>query len=410
MAKTARRRQTPAIKLARWKWIGKGPQDRPLSGEMIGRSKAEVAAELTKQNIVIRRISKKGNLGGNGRINSNDIMVFARQMATMVRASIPLLQALQVVAESLKKPAMVALIQHMMSDVSSGSSFSDALNRHPKHFDRLFVNLVSAGEQSGALDQMLDRIATYKEKIGSLKARVKKALWYPTAVMTIGIAVTMLLLIKVVPEFESMFQSFGAELPALTQLTVNLSELAQRYWLAALGAVIAAVLLLKISIQRSPSVAYRMHALLLRLPVIGDIMHKSAIARFSRTLATTFASGVPLVEGLDTAAGATGNKVYERAVVQTRRDVATGQQLHFAMRMTNRFPPLAIQMVSIGEEAGSLDAMLNRVADYYEEEVDNKVDALTSLMEPIIIVVLGVLVGGVVVSMYLPIFDLGSAL
>jgi len=377
---------------------------------MIGRSKAEVAAELTKQNIVIGRISKKGNLGGSGRINPNDIMVFARQMATMIRAGIPLLQALQVVAESLKKPAMVALIQHLMSDVSSGSSFSDALSRHPKHFDQLFVNLVSAGEQSGALDQMLDRIATYKEKVESLKARVKKALWYPTAVMTIGIAVTMLLLIKVVPEFESMFQSFGAELPALTQLTVNLSELAQRYWLAALGAVIAAVLLLRISIQRSPNVAYRMHALLLRLPVIGDIMHKSAIARFSRTLATTFASGVPLVEGLDTAAGATGNKVYERAVVQTRQDVATGQQLHFAMRMTNRFPPLAIQMVSIGEEAGSLDAMLNRVADYYEEEVDNKVDALTSLMEPVIIVVLGVLVGGVVVSMYLPIFDLGSAL
>ena len=410
MAKTARRRPTPAIKLSRWKWVGKGPQDRPLSGEMIGRSKAEVAAELTKQNIVIRRISKKGNLGGSGRINPNDVMVFARQMATMIRAGIPLLQALQVVAESLKKPAMVALVQHMMSDVSSGSSFSDALRRHPKHFDRLFVNLVSAGEQSGALDQMLDRVATYKEKVESLKARVKKALWYPTAVMTIGIAVTMLLLIKVVPEFESMFQSFGAELPALTQMTVNLSELAQRYWLVALGAVIGAVLLLKFSIQRSAKVAYRMHALLLRLPVIGDIMHKSAIARFSRTLATTFASGVPLVEGLDTAAGATGNKVYERAVVQTRQDVATGQQLHFAMRMTNRFPPLAIQMVSIGEEAGSLDAMLNRVADYYEEEVDNKVDALTSLMEPVIIVVLGVLVGGVVVSMYLPIFDLGSAL
>ncbi|MGP9766335.1 type II secretion system F family protein [Halomonas sp. AOP13-D3-9] len=410
MAKTARRRQTPAIKLARWKWSGKGPQNRPLSGEMIGRSKAEVAAELTKQDIVIRRISKKGNLGGSGRINPNDVMIFARQMATMIRAGIPLLQALQVVAESLKKPAMVALVQHMMSDVSSGSSFSDALRRHPKQFDRLFVNLVDAGEQSGALDQMLDRIATYKEKVESLKARVKKALWYPTAVMTIGIAVTMLLLIKVVPEFESMFQSFGAELPALTQMTVNLSELAQRYWLVALGAVVTAVLLVKISIQRSPIIAYRMHALLLRLPVIGDIMHKSAIARFSRTLATTFASGVPLVEGLDTAAGATGNKVYERAVVQTRQDVATGQQLHFAMRMTNRFPPLAIQMVSIGEEAGSLDAMLNRVADYYEEEVDNKVDALTSLMEPVIIVVLGVLVGGVVVSMYLPIFDLGSAL
>lgn len=408
--RTKRRRQTPAIKLSRWKWIGKGPQDRTLSGEMIGRTKAEVATELTKQNIVIRRIRKKGGLSSGGHIKANDIMVFARQMATMIRAGIPLLQALQVVAESLKKPAMVALIQHMMSDVSSGSSFSDALRRHPKHFDRLFINLVSAGEQAGALDTMLDRVATYKEKVESLKARVKKALWYPTAVMAIGIFVTMILLIKVVPEFESMFQSFGAELPALTQMTVNLSELAQRYWLAALGGIVAAVLLLKVCIQRSAKVAYHMHALLLRLPIIGDIMHKSAVARFARTLATTFASGVPLVEGLDTAAGATGNKVYERAVVQTRQDVATGQQLHFAMRMTNRFPALAIQMVSIGEEAGSLDAMLNRVADYYEEEVDNKVDALTSLMEPVIIVVLGVLVGGVVISMYLPIFDLGSAL
>ena len=410
MTKRARRRQTPAIKLSRWKWIGKGPQNRTLSGEMIGRSKAEVTAELAKQNIDIRRISKKGSIGGNGRINPNDIMVFARQMATMIRAGIPLLQALQVVAESLKKPAMVALIQQMMSDVSSGASFSDALRQHPKHFDRLFVNLVDAGEQAGALDQMLDRVATYKEKVESLKARVKKALWYPTAVMAIGIAVTMLLLVKVVPEFESMFQSFGAELPALTQMTVNLSKLAQQYWLTAFGALVAAIFLLKQGIQRSPNIAYRMHALLLRLPIIGDIMHKSAVARFSRTLATTFSSGVPLVEGLDTAAGATGNKVYEHAVVQTRQDVATGQQLHFAMRMTNRFPALAVQMVSIGEEAGSLDAMLNRVADYYEEEVDNKVDALTSLMEPVIIVVLGLLVGGVVVSMYLPIFNLGSAL
>jgi type IV pilus assembly protein PilC len=220
----------------------------------------------------------------------------------------------------------------------------------------------------------------------------------------------MLLLVKVVPEFDSMFDSFGAELPALTQMTVNLSDLAQRFWLHALGVVVAGVLLLKQSIKRSPKVAYSAHSMMLRLPIVGDILHKSAVARFARTLATTFASGVPLVEGLDTASGATGNKVYERAVTQTRHDVATGQQLHFAMRMTNQFPPLAVQMVSIGEEAGSLDAMLNRVADYYEEEVDNKVDALTSLMEPLIIVVLGLLVGGVVVSMYLPIFNLGSAL
>ncbi|MGO1425191.1 MAG: type II secretion system F family protein [Halomonas sp.] len=409
MAKTRRTRR-PALQLYRWKWSGKGPQDRTLSGETIGHNKAEVIAELAGQSINIKRIRKTSTLRGAGRIKANDIMVFARQMATMIRAGIPLLQAFQVVSESLKKPAMAMLVQQILNEVSSGSSFSDALRCHPKHFDRLFVNLIDAGEQAGALDQMLDRIATYKEKVESLKARVKKALWYPSAVMVVGITVTMLLLVKVVPQFESMFNNFGAELPALTQMTVNLSELAQRYWLAALGVVVAMVLLLKVSIQRSPRIAYLMHVLLLRLPIIGDIFHKSAVARFSRTLATTFASGVPLVEGLDTAAGATGNKVYERAVVQTRLDVATGQQLHFAMRMTNRFPALAIQMVSIGEESGSLDSMLNRVADYYEEEVDNKVDALTSLMEPIIIVVLGVLVGGVVVSIYLPIFSLGSAL
>ncbi|MDQ7730075.1 type II secretion system F family protein [Halomonas sp. SpR8] len=408
MAK-ARRRRT-ATQLYRWKWSGKGPQDRTLNGESIGRSKAEVLAGLAGQSINVKRIRKTNLLSSGGRIKAKDVMVFARQMATMIRAGIPLLQAFQVVSESLKKPAMAMLVQQLLNDVSSGSSFSDALRRHPRHFDRLFINLIDAGEHAGALDQMLDRVATYKEKVESLKARVKKALWYPSAVMVVGITVTMLLLVKVVPQFESMFSNFGAELPALTQMTINLSELAQRYWLATLGFVVVTVLLLKVSIQRSPKVAYLMHVLLLRLPIIGDIFHKSAIARFSRTLATTFASGVPLVEGLDTAAGATGNKVYERAVLQTCQDVATGQQLHFAMRMTNRFPALAIQMVSIGEESGSLDTMLNRVADYYEEEVDNKVDALTSLIEPVIIVVLGTLVGGVVVSIYLPIFSLGSAL
>ncbi|WP_346797952.1 type II secretion system F family protein [Halomonas sp. Bachu 37] len=409
MAK-AKRQRDDTIKLFRWKWSGKGPGDRAINGEMIGRTKAEVSAELRKQNITVRRVSKKGGIGGSGRITPKDVMVFARQMATMIRAGIPLLQAFQVVAESLKKPAMAAIVQQMMNEVSAGSSFSDALRRHPKHFDRLFTNLVAAGEQAGALDKMLDRVAIYKEKVESLKSRVKKALWYPAAVLAIGFCVTLLLLIKVVPEFESMFNSFGAELPALTQLTVHLSELAQRYWLYVIGGLAAAVLLLREGAKRSPKLAYRLHSLLLRFPVIGDIIDKSSVARFARTLATTFASGVPLVEGLDTAAGATGNKVYERAVEQVRHDVATGQQLHFSMRMTNRFPALAVQMVSIGEEAGSLDAMLNRVADYYEEEVDNKVDALTSLLEPLIIVVLGVLVGGVVVSMYLPIFNLGSAI
>lgn len=406
-AKALRKKPTP---LHRWRWEGKGPQDRAMRGELIGRTKPEIIEQLAKQRIVATKVQKRSSFGGRSKVTNVDIMIFARQMATMVRAGIPILQALQAVSESLKKPAMVALTQHIMEDVSSGGSLSSAMAKHPKQFDRLFVSLVDAGEQAGALDQMLERIASYKEKVESLKSRVKKALWYPTAVMIIGVAVTILLLIKVVPEFENMFQGFGAELPALTQFTVNLSNVAQKYWLQATCSLAVIVVLLKTAVRRSPRIAYRLDRLMLRLPLIGDILHKSAVSRFTRTLATTFTSGVPLIEGLETAAGAADNRVYIKAIHDVRQDVTTGQQLHFAMRMTNRFPALAVQMVSIGEEAGSLDAMLNRVADYYEEEVNNKVDALTSLMEPIIIVVLGALVGGVVVSMYLPIFEIGTAL
>ncbi|HCA03624.1 type II secretion system F family protein [Vreelandella alkaliphila] len=406
-AKAYRTKPTP---LHRWKWEGKGPQDRAMRGELIGRTKPDIIEQLAKQRIVATKVQKRSSFSGRSKVTNVDIMIFARQMATMVRAGIPILQALQAVSESLKKPAMVALTQKIMEDVSSGDSLSSAMAKHPKQFDRLFVSLVDAGEQAGALDQMLERVASYKEKVESLKNRVKKALWYPTAVMIIGVAVTMLLLIKVVPEFESMFQGFGAELPALTQFTVNLSDMAQKYWLQATGTLFGSIMLLKAAARRSPRVAYRLDSMMLHLPILGDILHKSAVSRFTRTLATTFTSGVPLIEGLETAAGASDNRVYIRAINEVRQDVTTGQQLHFAMRMTNRFPALAVQMVNIGEEAGSLDAMLNRVADYYEEEVDNKVDALTSLMEPIIIVVLGALVGGVVVSMYLPIFEIGTAL
>lgn len=404
------KRQVNKTPLHRWKWVGKAPQDRPMRGELIGRTKEDIIEQLAKQRITATKIQRRSSFSGRGKITNVDIMIFARQMATMVRAGIPILQALQAVSESLKKPAMVALTQQVMEDVSAGDSLSSALAKHPKQFDRMFVNLVDAGEQAGALDQMLERVASYKEKVESLKNRVKKALWYPTTVMTIGVAVTMLLLIKVVPEFESMFQGFGAELPVLTQFTVNLSVLAQQYWIYALSLLGGNLVLLKIVAKRSSRLAYQLDSLVLRLPVIGDIMHKSAVSRLTRTLATTFSSGVPLVEGLETAAGAADNRVYSHAIHEVYQEVTSGQQLHFAMRMTNRFPALAVQMVSIGEEAGSLDVMLNRVADYYEEEVENKVDALTSLMEPVIIVVLGMLVGSIVVSMYLPIFEIGTAL
>ena len=411
MATARKLRPNQKVKLYRWNWSGKGPGGRKVGGEIVAAQKGEVEKILAGQNIIIKNVRRKGGFGGGmGKIKPRDIMLCARQMATMIRAGVPVLQGLQVVAESLKKPAMSAMVQEVMNDVAAGASFSDALKRHPQHFDRLFCNLVEAGEQSGSLDRMLDRVATYKEKVESLKGRVKKALWYPAAVIAVGIGVTALLLIKVVPQFESLFHGFGAELPAMTRMTIALSEFAQAYWWWGVLGIAALIFFIRTGMKKSEAFAYRMHAWSLKIPVIGQILDKSAVARYSRTLSTTFAAGVPLVEALDTASGATGNKVYERAVEQIREDVATGQQLAFAMRMTEQFPPLAIQMVGIGEEAGSLDAMLNRVADYYEEEVDNMVDTLTSLLEPFIIVVLGVLVGGLVISMYLPIFELGSVI
>ncbi len=411
MATARKLRGHQKTKLYRWNWSGKGPGGRKVGGEIIAAQKGEVERILGGQNIIVKSVRRKGGFGGGmGKIKPKDIMLFARQMATMIRAGVPVLQAFQVVAESLKKPAMSALVQELMNDVAAGATFSDALKRHPQHFDRLFANLVEAGEQSGSLDRMLERVATYKEKVELLKGRVKKALWYPAAVIAVGIGVTALLLIKVVPQFESLFQGFGAELPAMTRMTIAMSEFAQAYWWWFVLALVAFIFFIRTGMKKSESFAYRMHAWSLKIPVIGQILDKSAVARYSRTLATTFGAGVPLVEALDTAGGATGNKVYERAVVQVRDDVATGQQLAFAMRLTEQFPALAIQMVGIGEEAGSLDAMLNRVADYYEEEVDNMVDTLTSLLEPFIIVVLGVLVGGLVISMYLPIFELGSVI
>ncbi|MDT0500559.1 MULTISPECIES: type II secretion system F family protein [unclassified Halomonas] len=411
-AKTAKKtKASQKTKLYRWNWTGKGPGGRKVKGELVATKRQEVEQVLGGQNIIVKTVRRKSGIGGSmGKIKPRDIMLFARQMSTMIRAGVPILQAFQVVAESMKKPAMSALVQELMNDVSAGSSFSEAMRRHPQHFDRLFCNLVAAGEQSGSLDRMLDRVATYKEKVEALKGRVKKALWYPAAVISVGVGVTALLLIKVVPQFESLFQGFGAELPAMTRMTMQLSEFAQQYWWWGVLGIVALVFFIRNGMKRSEAFAYRMHAWSLKIPVIGQILDKSAVARYSRTLATSFGAGVPLVEALSTAGGATGNKVYERAVEEVREDVSSGQQLHFAMRMTEKFPPLAVQMVGIGEEAGSLDAMLNRVADYYEEEVDNMVDTLTSLLEPFIIVVLGVLVGGLVVSMYLPIFELGSVI
>lgn len=406
-----RRYNEKPISLSRWKWVGKNPRGQRVKGNLVASTRGEVEALLISQRIAVSSIRRKGKVGrGMGRITNRDVMLFARQMATMISAGLPVLQAFEVVTASIRKPAMSALVQRLMNDVAAGSSFTEALRQHPQYFDNLFCHLIDAGEQSGTLDGMLERVAIYKEKTESLKARVKKALWYPAAVILVGVGVSMLLLIKVVPQFESMFAGFGAELPAATQFTIRLSELAQAHWWKALLALVGGILLLRWSMRISPAVTYRVHALMLRLPILGDILLKSVMARFARTLSTTFAAGIPLIEALGTSAGSTGNKVYERAVLQVRDDVAEGQRIQFAMRLTERFPPMMVQMVGIGEESGALDAMLDRVASYYEEEVDNLVDSLTSLIEPFIIVLLGSLVGGLVVSMYLPIFELGTVL
>lgn len=399
------------LKLYRWRWSGKNSRGERVKGQLVAAGRAEIEKLLAGQRILPTSIRRKSRIGsGLGGIKSRDITLFARQMATMIRAGLPVLEAFQVVAESISKPAMSALVQRLLNDVAAGSTFADALARHPRQFDSLFVSLVAAGEQSGTLDRMLERIAFYKEKHDSIVGRVKKALWYPSAVILIGVSVTALLLIKVVPQFENMFAGFGAELPALTQFTIRLSELAQAHWWQAALGLMGAVLGIRFGARRSDAFAYRMHALLLRLPIIGTIVLKAVLARYARTLSITFGAGVPLIEALETSAGSTGNRVYERALHEVRSSVAEGQQLQFAMRMTDRFPAMMVQMVGIGEEAGCLDAMLERVAAYYEEEVDNLVDGLTLLIEPFIIVVLGVLVGGLVLSMYLPIFELGTVL
>jgi len=399
------------IKLYRWRWSGKNSRGQRVKGQLVAGSRAEVEKLLGGQRILPSSIRRRSQVGrGLGSIKSRDITLFARQMATMIRAGLPVLQAFQVVAEGISKPAMSALVQRLLNDVAAGSTFAEALAKHPRQFDSLFISLVAAGEQSGTLDRMLERVAFYKEKTDSIVGRVKKALWYPSAVILIGMSVTALLLIKVVPQFESMFAGFGAELPALTQFTIRLSELAQAHWWHAVLGLVGTVLGIRFGARRSSAFAYLMHSLLLRIPVIGNIVLKAILARYARTLSITFAAGVPLIEALETSAGSAGNRVYERALQQVRTSVAEGQQLQFAMRMTDRFPALMVQMVGIGEEAGSLDTMLERVANYYEEEVDNLVDGLTSLIEPFIIVLLGSLVGGLVLSMYLPIFELGTVL
>ncbi|ACR13434.1 pilin biogenesis protein [Teredinibacter turnerae T7901] len=382
-----------------------------VSGEVSSQSSTMAKAQLLKQGIRANTVRKKPKaLFGAGKkpIKPMDIALFTRQMATMMKAGVPLVQSFDIVAGGADNKTLAELILDIKEDVAAGGGFAASLRKRPKYFDDLFCNLVESGEQSGALETMLDRIATYKEKTEQLKAKIKKAMTYPIAVVVVAVVVTGVLLVKVVPQFAETFSSFGANLPAFTLFVLHLSNLAQDYWLVVLASIIGAVVLFGKLKQRSKAVRDSLDKLILRVPVVGNIVYQSIIARFARTLSTTFAAGVPLIDALSSVAGATGNSIYESAVLRIREEVSTGTQLNVAINSTKVFPPMLVQMTTIGEESGALDEMLDKVASYYEEAVDNLVDSLTSLLEPMIMAVLGVLVGGLMVAMYLPIFQLGS--
>lgn len=392
-------------------WQGTDKRGQKAGGEISGPNMALAKAQLRKQGINPTKVRKKKvSIFGarKKKITPGDIALFTRQMATMMKAGVPLVQSFDIVADGIDNVSLKELIGAIKVDVASGTNFASALRKHPRHFDDLFCNLVESGEQSGALETMLDRLATYKEKSETLKKKIKKAMTYPIAVIVVAIVVTGILLVKVVPTFEELFQGFGADLPAFTQMVINISNVLQKWWLVFLIGIITFIFLFREAKLRIRKVSDAVDRLILKIPVTGDILHNSIYARFSRTLSTTFAAGVPLVDALTSTAGATANCVYSNAVLNIREDVATGQQLNFSMRSTNVFPNMLIQMTSIGEESGALDEMLDKAAEFYEEEVDNAVDNLTALMEPMIMAVLGILIGGLIIAMYLPIFKMGS--
>jgi len=394
-------------------WTGIDRNGRKSSGELMATSAALARVQLRKQGVAAKRVKKKSSaihLFGDKQIKPADIAIFTRQLATMMKAGVPLVQAFDIIAEGTEHKKMRGLILTLRNDVSSGAGLAGALARHPKHFDNLFCSLVASGENSGTLEIMLDRVATYKEKTEALKAKIKKALTYPTAVIVVAIIVTGVLLIKVVPQFAETFQNFGSELPSFTLFVLQISEWVQEWWSLLLGVLVATGYAFSQAKLRSKGFASRVDALSLKLPVIGGVVRDAVIARFSRTLSTTFAAGVPLVDALESTAGAAGNAVYARAIQRIKDDVTAGITLANAIRGTGIFPTMLLQMAAIGEESGSLDDMLGKVADHYETAVDNAVDSLSSLMEPMIMSVLGVLVGGLMIAMYLPIFLLGSVI
>lgn len=394
-------------------WTGTDKRGVRVKGQTRGSNPALVKADLRKQGIAPIKVKKQSNLfakTAKKKIVPKDIAVFFRQLATMMSSGVPLVQSFDIIGRGHENAGMRSLIMNIKNEVESGTSLSETLSKHPLYFDELVVSLVGAGEQAGVLETLLDKIATYKEKTEYLKSKIKKALFYPTAVIIVAFIVTAILLIFVVPQFEQLFSSFGADLPAFTRVVVNMSEFMQEFWWIVLGLSIGGVYGLMQAKRRSRKFGRALDRMVLKMPIIGPIMHKAAVARYARTLGTMFAAGVPLVEALESVSGATGNVVYSDAVLMIRDSVATGQQLQFAMSQTGLFPNMVEQMVAIGEESGALDDMLNKVADFYEQEVDDAVDALSSLLEPLIMSILGILIGGLVVAMYLPIFKMGAAI
>ncbi|MDG2375429.1 MAG: type II secretion system F family protein [Woeseiaceae bacterium] len=406
MAETAAVSNTPFL------WEGTDRKGNKVKGKSMAGNEAQVRAELRRQGVVPSRIRKQsqGLFRGASKVTAGDIAIFSRQLATMLAAGIPLVQSFEIVGNGHENQAMQKLILAVKADVEGGSTLAEALTKHPIHFDDLFVNLVEAGEQAGALETLLDKIATYKEKTEAIKKKIKKALTYPAAVLVVAFVVTIILLIFVIPAFEDLFQGFGADLPAFTRFVIEISQFVrdQGWYLALLaGTGLYTFFYFK---KRSRPMRHFLDRATLKTPVIGPILQKASIARYARTLSTMFSAGVPLVEALESVAGATGNIVYEQGVMRMKDEVATGQRLQQAMENTDLFPNMVIQMIAVGEESGSLDEMSAKVADFYEEDVDNAVDNLSSLIEPMIMAILGILVGGLVVAMYLPIFKMGSVI
>ncbi|MEM7277418.1 MAG: type II secretion system F family protein [Pseudomonadota bacterium] len=390
-------------------WEGTDRKGNKVKGKTLAASEAAVRADLRRQGVVPNRIRKKSTLlQSKGKITAADISIFSRQLATMMAAGIPLVQSFEIVGNGHENPAMQKLILDIKASVEGGSSLHEALAKHPLYFDDLFVNLVEAGEQAGALETLLDKIATYKEKTEAIKKKIKKALFYPAAVMVVALIVTVILLIFVIPAFEDLFVGFGADLPGFTRMIIDLSVFVRtKGYILAFGIGVAIYVFLYFK-KRSRKMQHFLDRMALKMPIVGPILEKSAIARYARTLATMFAAGVPLVEALESVSGATGNIVYSEGVLRMRDEVATGQRLQQAMENTDLFPNMVIQMIAVGEESGSLDEMSGKVADFFEEDVDAAVDSMSSLLEPLIMAILGVLVGGLVIAMYLPIFKMGS--